>query len=742
MAAPVFNLLDDNPTFTENSASVTLDNDATISDADITASTPFTGAVLTLVRSIGANVDDVFSATGSVLSDGQVLVSDTIEDPENPGNFIVVDIEIGTYTNADGTLVMTFNDQATAARISAALQALKYANENDSPPASVTINYSFDNGEVATGSIAVTITAFNDFPFFDNVTPYVAYRLGTTQTLSPAIIVTDRDSPTLSGATVSILSADATDLLTVDVGATGISASYLGGVLTLGNAATVEQYRQVLATVAYSSSAPDPTFGGSNASRTLLWMIDDGAAQNGASTTLEFPTTVDLDASGAGSDFASGYIGASAGVAIADTDSHVFVGTNPLVSLSVVLTNAKSGDTLFFDTAPPGSVTLDTSVSGQITLSVTLPSASAATAEQVLESVRFANANANLDATPRQFDVRLQDTLDFSNAAHVTLNITANGSSADDTFNVPAGTSAFNGSTGIDTANFGFRLVDATVTYSGNSIIVDSASSHTVLTGIERFAFADGTVDNADGNPLVDDLFYYSRYHDVWNVHADADAHFNSNGWHENRDPNAFFSTSFYLFTNSSVKAANINPLIHFDSVGWKEGWIPSLTFDPAGYLAAYPDVKAAGIDPLAHFLQNGAQEGRLPVAPTELLAPNGFDYVYYLRTYADVAAAGVDPFQHFQTVGWKEGRNPNALFDTAGYLATYGDVKTAGINPLDHYHANGWLEGRDPSVNFDTTSYLGAYTDVAAAHVDPLAHYLDYGRHEGRSAFADGIWG
>ena len=47
-----------------------------------------------------------------------------------------------------------------------------------------------------------------------------------------------------------------------------------------------------------------------------------------------------------------------------------------------------------------------------------------------------------------------------------------------------------------------------------------------MLTGFEMFVFTDGTVNNNDGDPLVDDLFYYSQYHDVWNAHVDADAHY------------------------------------------------------------------------------------------------------------------------------------------------------------------------------------------------------------------------
>jgi subtilisin-like proprotein convertase family protein len=312
------------------------------------------------------------------------------------------------------------------------------------------------------------------------------------------------------------------------------------------------------------------------------------------------------------------------------------------------------------------------------------------------------------------------------------------GTPGDDTFTPLPGNQRIDALGGIDTATFDFRLVDATVTYRDNRVIIDGPSSHTVLTGVERFVFTDGTVDNADSNALVDDLFYYSRYHDVWNAHVDADVHYNASGWNESRDPNAFFDASMYV----SIHHPGGNPLDQYHATGWKNGNLPSLDFDGAAYLAANPDVAAAQIDPLAHFLQFGAAEGRQPFAPTELLAGNGFDYVYYLSNNPDVAAANVDPLLHFQNVGWHEGRNPNAFFDTAGYLSHYTDVAAAGVNPLDHYHLAGWKEGRDPSVGFDTIAYVSNNFFVAVANVNPLNHYLQYGIHEGRSAFADGVWG
>ena len=342
---------------------------------------------------------------------------------------------------------------------------------------------------------------------------------------------------------------------------------------------------------------------------------------------------------------------------------------------------------------------------------------------QVTDGINAVTAAAALDITP------------------VDETTTTTGTTGDDSYEVSGGSQIFIAGLGDDAITFHFNLVNATVSYIGNTVVIDGPSSHTVLSGFETFVFADGTVNNKDADPLVNDLFYVSQYHDVWTAHADPDAHYHQFGRHEGRDPDAFFSTDFYLAVYPGVKAAGIDPLIDFHQSGWKTGRLPSMDFDPAAFLAANPDVKAAGVDPLAHFLQFGYQENRQPIAPTELLAANGFDYIYYLKSNPDVAASGVDPFQHFQTVGWKEGRNPNALFDTNGYLAHYADVQAAHVNPLDHYNQFGWLEGRDPSGGFDTTDYLGAYADIAAAHINPLVHFLQSGIHEGRSPFADGVF-
>ena len=303
----------------------------------------------------------------------------------------------------------------------------------------------------------------------------------------------------------------------------------------------------------------------------------------------------------------------------------------------------------------------------------------------------------------------------------------------------PSGDALINALTGVDTVTFDFRLVDATVTYAGNKVVIDGPSSHTVVTGAERFVFrtARSTTMTATRWSTTCSTI---RSITTWERACGCRCALRHVRPARAPRPERVLPTDIYLSVSPEARAAGGNPLSYFDAIGWQAG-IPSLAFDPAAYLAANPDVAAAHVDPLRHYLQFGYQEGRQPVAPTESLSADGFDFVFYLTHNPDVAAAHIDPLQHFRTFGWKEGRDPNALFDTSGYLAAYADVRAAGINPLDHYNQFGWREGRDPSADFDTGDYLAAYPDVAAAHVNPLLHYLHHGAHEAARP-CDGVLG
>ena len=161
--APSFVGLDDVTTFTEDGSFVVLDSNATIADIELDAANDYDGATLSINRSGGANADDQFGAMGTLASLTQ------------GDNLVVAGTMIGMVTtNSNGQLLLTFNTNATAALVDQTLQQITYANTNDIPPASVTLDYSINDGNTGLqgsggalegiGSTVVNITATNDSP--------------------------------------------------------------------------------------------------------------------------------------------------------------------------------------------------------------------------------------------------------------------------------------------------------------------------------------------------------------------------------------------------------------------------------------------------------------------------------------------------------------------------------------------------------------------------------------------------
>ncbi|MFK7916177.1 MAG: DUF4347 domain-containing protein, partial [Pseudomonadales bacterium] len=163
------NSLDGNSTFVEDSGPVVLDADVEIFDAELSELDNFDGATLTLVRNGGADPSDIYSATGSLLSLDQ-----------GSNNLNIGLLTIGSVTtNSGGTLALTFNSSATNYLVNQVMQQIAYSNSGDNPPASVQIDWTFDDGgdsvqsqggaaEQATGSTMVNITAVNDAPVINN----------------------------------------------------------------------------------------------------------------------------------------------------------------------------------------------------------------------------------------------------------------------------------------------------------------------------------------------------------------------------------------------------------------------------------------------------------------------------------------------------------------------------------------------------------------------------------------------
>src|SRR5262249_4988654 len=146
------------------------------------------------------------------------------------------------------------------------------------------------------GPVTTTVDIANVPPSLSNVASTIAFTQGNTTTLSPAITVTDLDSPNLSSATVKVTGgtfAGDGDVLSATVAGTSITSSYNAATetLTLTGSDTVAHYQSVLDSVTFKSGGY-PTNHGSNATRTLSWVVNDGNPSTGLSTAQTSTITI------------------------------------------------------------------------------------------------------------------------------------------------------------------------------------------------------------------------------------------------------------------------------------------------------------------------------------------------------------------------------------------------------------------------------------------------------------------
>ncbi len=230
----------------EDGAVTVLAPGISVFDAELSPSN-FAGATLTLARTGVASVDDQFVATGTI---------STLAAGAN--NLVVGGTTIGSVTqNSGGTLVLTFNANATNELVNQAMQQIGYRNTSNTPPASVQIDWTFnDNNSGAQGSggalsdsgtTTVNITSTNDVPTIANLGGDVlAYAEGSGAVVidqSADSLITDVDSSDFDTGTLTVSfeagSDNTEDVLAIanqgtgsgQVGISGSNVSYEGTVI-------------------------------------------------------------------------------------------------------------------------------------------------------------------------------------------------------------------------------------------------------------------------------------------------------------------------------------------------------------------------------------------------------------------------------------------------------------------------------------------------------------------------------
>ncbi|MCP5012548.1 MAG: hypothetical protein GY942_21425, partial [Aestuariibacter sp.] len=294
--------LDGATSFTEGGAAVVLDSNVVVSDVELDAlnggSGNYSGATVTLVRNGGANSDDVYSETG------------TLSALTESGNLLVGGTTIGTVTtNSGGTLVLTFDSNATTALVNSSLQQIAYSNSSDTPSASAQIDWSFDDDNSgsqgtggalqAIGSTTVTITAENDAPVVTASGGVTSYsEQATAMVIDSAISINDPDGydgvdPSAQYvANIQITgNYEATDILGFTDTA-NIQGNLVGDTLTLtvigGQTASVAEFQAALRTVTFYNGSDTP----SELNRTISFYFDDGVDSSNVSTKTVQVTAV------------------------------------------------------------------------------------------------------------------------------------------------------------------------------------------------------------------------------------------------------------------------------------------------------------------------------------------------------------------------------------------------------------------------------------------------------------------
>ena len=233
------------------------------------------GAVTYVENAAGLTVDaalqvtdpDSSNATGATVRIAGAVSGDVLE---------LVDVPGITDSFAGDTLTLT--GTATIAAYQAALRAVTFRSTSENPTnANRTIEFRVTDDGGATSPAAartVQVTPVNDAPATDPTDAAASALEQTATAADAAIVVSDPDSASLTGASVQITGNFQSGQDTLQLtDQNGITGSFAAGTLTLTGTATVAQYQTALRSVTYTNTSDTP----STATRTITFRVtDDG----------------------------------------------------------------------------------------------------------------------------------------------------------------------------------------------------------------------------------------------------------------------------------------------------------------------------------------------------------------------------------------------------------------------------------------------------------------------------------
>ncbi|MCW2205021.1 hypothetical protein ABIF21_003808 [Bradyrhizobium elkanii] len=327
----------------------------------------------------------------------------------------------GSFDAATGTLTLT--GSSSVANYQAALASVTYINTSDNPSGLArTVTITTNDGTLDSSPVTDTInvTPVNDPPVVTagHTLNYTENQAATA--FDPAIIVSDVDNTTLTGATVQITGnyANGQDVLAF-TSQNGITGSFNAGtgVLTLTGTASVADYQASLASVTYQNTSDNP----SGLARTVTIIANDGTATSTPVTgTINVTPVNDPPVTTAGGTLnytenqAATVIDAS--VNVTDIDSANLTGATVQITGGF----AAGQDVLGF----AGQIGISGSYNSATGVLTLTGSSSVANYKAALDSITYFNSSDNPSGADRTVSFTVTDGTDSSNTSTSTIHVT------------------------------------------------------------------------------------------------------------------------------------------------------------------------------------------------------------------------------------------------------------------------------------------------------------------------------
>jgi hypothetical protein len=675
---------------------VLLDTNAAVSDVDLdplnAGAGSYTGASLTVVRNGGANAQDTFAfdTTGAsfTVSGGNLQ--------SGPNTF-------ATFTSSGGTLTINFTSSgttATTALVNDVLDHIQYTNTSDDPAASVTLNYSFNDGSpgnsqgsgatgTATGSTQVNITAVNDPPTLTTTGTNPTYTenaagsdLFTTPVTVSAIEAADKIKQvvlTVSGladGTNEILHIDGSDVTLTDLtSVTTATNGLIASVSVTGSTATVTLSKaggvtsSIIATVVdgmtYADNGDNPT--GGNRVVTLTSIQDTGGTSPGVDTTsLSIASTVNVvpvnDAPQMTAGGTQSYTEQNAAVIVDNTVTVSDVDSPNLVGATATISNGlQSGDTLHF--TDQNGISFVSYAGGVLTLS---GSASVANYQTALQSVTFDNSTnddpTNGAHTTRTITWQVDDgsgSQNLSNTPTSTLTIVPVNDTP--TVSAPASLSG-TPSVAVNVTGVTFADVDS----EGNSEVAtftDSTATFTAVNGGSVTVGGSGTTTVTLTGTVASINSFISGNHLTVTGTASDTIHVSINDQFHTGPTSETSATSDIALVLDNPPVVDLNGAAPGNgaTLGYTENAAAS-AIAPTGTTTDTDSADFNGGSLTVHFSANGAAEDQLSILTDATILLNGSTVQY------DADGAGGNPAVDIGTVsGGANGADLVVSFNNSG---------------------------------------------------------------------------